>query len=108
MATEHYLVLCTCPTAEVAENIAQQLLDLKLAACTTIVPHCLSIYNWQGQGEKNTEFLLLIKTHTLIYKQMEAKIKEVHPYDLAEIIAIPIADGSADYLQWISDSVRKP
>jgi periplasmic divalent cation tolerance protein len=106
-ASPYLLLLSTCPTAEVAEDIAQALVESRLAACSNIVPGIRSVYRWQGQVEKAQEYLLLIKTHRDRYPALEAAIRARHPYSLPEIIALPIATGLADYLAWIGECVAQ-
>lgn len=97
----HQLILCTCPNAEVAEQIARTLLTQRLAACVNILPAVRSLYRWQGEIEAAQEHLLLIKSQSGSYSAVEIAIKALHPYDVPEIIAVPIERGSSDYLQWI-------
>ena len=105
---DHFqLVLCTCPDQESAQLIAEQLVDTKLAACVNILPGILSIYRWQGAVESAQEQLLLIKTTTEHYERLESAITELHPYELPEVIAIPIEYGLEKYLRWIDDSLDK-
>jgi periplasmic divalent cation tolerance protein len=105
---DHFqLVLCTCPDQESAQLIAEQLVDAKLAACVNILPGIVSIYRWQGAIESTQEQLLLIKTTTENYDRLERTINELHPYELPEVIAIPIENGLESYLSWIDDSLDK-
>ncbi|MDD2761729.1 MAG: divalent-cation tolerance protein CutA [Methylomonas sp.] len=97
----HHIIFCTCPDSKSAEKIARQLLTGKLAACVNILPAVRSIYEWRGRIESAEEHLLLIKSPKARYAEIEAAIKAVHPYELPEIIAVPIDGGSAEYLQWI-------
>lgn len=97
----HHLIYCTCPNLEIAERIARQLVSAKLAACVNIVPGVSSIYEWQGQIETAQEHLLMIKSQPARFVAIEAAIKAMHPYQIPEIIAVPVQNGSADYLQWI-------
>jgi len=100
------LVLCTCPNAEIAEQLAILLVEQHLAACINIVPGMTSIYRWQGKVEKDTEVLLLIKTTRDRYGAVESTIQQHHPYELPEIIAVTVEDGSPDYLRWITSSLE--
>ena len=97
----HHLILCTCPSAEVAENLARHLVAERLAACVNILPGVRSVYLWQGEIEAAQEQLLLIKSAQSQYAAIELAIKTLHPYQVPEIIALPIEQGSAEYLQWI-------
>jgi len=100
-STGHLLVLCTCPDQATAQNIAGQLVDRALAACVNILPGLTSVYQWQGKRETTQEHLLLIKTADTVYPALEQAITELHPYELPEVIAVPIAQGLNGYLQWI-------
>lgn len=96
------LIFCTCPDADVAERLARELVSAKLAACVNILPGVRSVYAWQGAIESVGEHLLLIKSHRERYAELEALLKQLHPYDVPEIIALPIERGSADYLNWMN------
>jgi periplasmic divalent cation tolerance protein len=98
------VVLCTCPDLASAERIAETLVGERLAACVNILPGLTSIYRWENQTQRDTELLLLIKTQQTVYSRLEARIRELHPYQIPEIIALPIQAGSAAYLDWIADS----
>jgi len=98
----HQIILCTCPDHKTAENIATSLVREKLAACVNIIADVTSIYEWQGQTEKSQEHQLIIKSHHSKYTEIENKIKRLHPYELPEIIAVPIERGLPEYLQWIN------
>lgn len=97
----YHLIYCTCPNQETAEQIARQLVSDKLAACVNILPGVSSIYQWQGEIETAQEHLLLIKSQQARYAAIEAAIKVIHPYQVPEIIAVAIDNGSTEYLQWI-------
>jgi periplasmic divalent cation tolerance protein len=101
MAAEDCLVLCSCPDAKTARELAGVLVEQRLAACVNILPGVTSVYAWEGRIETTEEQLLLIKTMAGHYLALEACIKQRHPYDVPEIIAVPIERGSADYLDWL-------
>jgi periplasmic divalent cation tolerance protein len=105
MPTPYQLVLCTCPDQATAQNIAEQLVDKQLAACVSILPGLTSIYQWQGKRETAQEHLLLIKTTNEVYEVLEQTLTKLHPYELPEIIAVPIERGSAAYLGWLGQQV---
>jgi len=98
----HQIILCTCPDQKSAEDIAEHLIIHKLAACINIIAGVTSIYEWQGKIEKSQEYQMLIKSHSDKYSEIEKAIKSLHPYELPEIIAVPIERGHPDYLQWIN------
>jgi len=98
------IVYCTCPDREAAITLADGIIAAGLAACVNIVPGLISIYRWQGERQQGTEELLLIKTSSTAYPALEKYISTNHPYELPEIIAVPIKVGLASYLDWISES----
>lgn len=102
MNKEYFLVLCTCPEGEAARELAEMLVSERLAACVNIMPGLTSIYPWQDAIETGQETLLLIKTEKAAYSSLESRLRERHPYELPEIVAVPIERGLPDYLQWIS------
>ena len=95
------LILCTCPDQNSAEMLARLLIEANLAACVNVMPGLTSIYAWQGKIETAQEHLLLIKTHKDRYAAVETVLKNAHPYQLPEIIAVTIDQGFPEYLQWI-------
>lgn len=98
------LVLCTCPDDVTAVEIANALVAERLAACVNRLPGVESLFHWQGEVDRATEELLLIKTTAQAYPALEARLAALHPYELPEIIAVPLAKGAAAYLKWIEDS----
>lgn len=98
--------MCTCPGDTVAAEVATALIEQNLAACVNRLPGVKSWYRWQGRLESEDEVLLLIKTVRSRYEALESTIIRLHPYEVPEIIAIPITAGSAAYLGWISESTR--
>ena len=102
MPTHYQIILCTCPDKDTAEKLARLLVTGKLAACVNILPGITSIYLWHEQIESAQEHLLLIKADKIYYQAIETTIKEHHPYELPEIIAVPIESGLPEYLHWIN------
>jgi periplasmic divalent cation tolerance protein len=100
------VVLVTASSQQEAEAIATSLVKSQLAACVNLVP-IQSIYTWQGELHQDQEWQLLIKTDLAQFQTLEAKIRELHSYEVPEIIALPIVAGSHPYLNWISESVHK-
>ena len=98
----HLIVLCTCPDRETAQEIASTLVEYGHAACVNILPGIASVYTWQGQVQQDEELQLLIKTTGQAYRKVEETVLRLHPYELPEIIAVPVVKGQGDYLQWIS------
>jgi periplasmic divalent cation tolerance protein len=106
MAEDVLIAFCTIPGAEKARRIANQIVDLRLAACANILPHVHSIYHWQGKTETAEEVLAIFKLSSSNYAEFEAKLRSLHPYDVPEIIACKIDNGLPAYLQWVEESCR--
>ena len=103
------LVLTTFPAEGDAESLARKLVDERLAACVNVLPPMRSIYTWKGAIELSDERQLLIKTATHRVKELETRLKELHPYDVPEFLVIAVLEGSGDYLSWLAESTaRKP
>jgi len=98
------IVLCTCPEAA-ASDLATTVVGEMLAACVNILPTVRSIYRWDGAVQDDAEALLVMKTTAAGYDALQARVLELHPYDVPEVIALPVAEGSAAYLQWVTQSV---
>jgi periplasmic divalent cation tolerance protein len=98
------IVLCTCPDETTATGIATALLAAELAACVNCVSGIRSMYRWDGQIRVDSEVLLVIKTRAARYAALETTLRAQHPYDLPEIIALPVVAGSRDYLNWIGQA----
>ncbi|MFA5529366.1 MAG: divalent-cation tolerance protein CutA [Thiohalomonadaceae bacterium] len=99
---DYCLVITTCPDGETAGNLARHLVEARLTACVNIVPGIRSVYQWQGELVTDHEHLLLAKTRSDTYPRLEAAIRANHPYELPEVIMVPIAQGSTDYLSWLN------
>ena len=104
--TEHILVLTTCPGNISAKKIAQDVVTEKLAACVNVLPEVQSFFSWVGKVDTASEHLLIIKTTANKYEALEAYVKKVHPYELPEIIAVPIEAGLTAYLEWINKNTK--
>jgi periplasmic divalent cation tolerance protein len=104
--TDKRIVLSTAGSEEEARKIAHHLVERKLAACVNIVSQIESIYRWQSKVESSREWLLLIKTTAERFSAVRDAITELHAYDLPECVAISIEDGSAAYLNWLTESVN--
>jgi len=105
-AEKYQVIMTTCPDLELAERIASELVDSNLGACVQIIPGVQSCFRWQGKIEKAVEYLVLIKTSAGNYLDIEKRIKQLHSYELPEIIALPITAGGRDYLAWIDDNTK--
>ena len=104
--SDHLLVITTLPDAESAETVARRLIEPGLAACVNIGAPVTSIYRWQGKIEQGREVMLTIKTTTTRFAEVEQAVRADHPYELPEVIAVPITAGSDDYLAWIDACTR--
>jgi periplasmic divalent cation tolerance protein len=100
--TDALVVLVTAPTPERAAEIARALVDERLAACGNVVPGLRSIYRWEGKIQDDGEALLLLKTTRARFEALRARIVELHPYEVPEVLALPVEAGSAPYLEWIA------
>ena len=103
---EYIVVFITVPNLEVGEKIGNTLVEEKLAACVNITSEIKSVYFWKGKIEEDKEYLLIIKTRRDKFKSLERRVKEIHPYEVPEIIAVPIVLGSKDYLDWIDETLE--
>jgi len=101
---KYILLLVTTPNRQEAERIAQQLLEAKLIACANIIDSVSSIFRWSEKIEKAEECLVLIKSRRELFEEIAETIKELHSYEVPEIIALPIIAGSDDYLKWLRES----
>jgi periplasmic divalent cation tolerance protein len=99
------VVLCNCPDGEPAARIARVLVEEGLAACVNRLPGLVSNYRWQGRIEEDTETLLLVKTTADRLAALTGRITALHPYELPEIIAVPVVGGLEQYLDWVRTSV---
>ncbi|MFK2930395.1 divalent-cation tolerance protein CutA [Dyella agri] len=99
------LCLCTCPDAASAQRLAETLVGERLAACVNRVAGVLSTYRWQGEVSTDSEELLLIKTTAGRLDALKARLLELHPYELPELIALPVERGHAAYLAWVRANV---
>ena len=98
------VVLVTAPHAVIGRKIARAVLEARLVACVNIVPKIESLYLWKGQIQRDSEVLLVMKTRTAKINHLETAVKEAHPYEVPEFVALPIAEGSREYLKWLADS----
>lgn len=104
---DYIVIYITTPSLEKGQEIADIIVKEKLAACVNVIPNISSTYFWQGNIEKDDESLLIIKTRKDKFENLEKRVKEVHPYSVPEIIALPIIAGSNDYLKWIDESLDR-
>lgn len=101
------MVLVNVPDETVAHAIARTLVEQRLAACVNVLPAVQSVYRWQGKIEEAVEVPMLIKTTQARYAELEAAVKAAHPYDVPELIALPIVAGLPEYLGWVVAETKK-
>lgn len=99
-----FVVFITCPNRRAAERIGRTLVEEHLAACANILPGLASIYRWQGKVCRGPEVLVLLKTRRSCFPALARRARELHPYSVPEIIALPVALGSPAYLAWVAAS----
>jgi|SRR6266567_8014853 len=103
-ASRLLVVLMTAPDRDEASRIAELLVNSRLAACVQILPEVQSVYRWKGEVERNTEILLLAKTTSDKFDELDRAVREIHSYDTPEIIALPVNAASESYLNWLLES----
>jgi periplasmic divalent cation tolerance protein len=104
--TDKIVVLSTCATETDAERLARALVAGRLAACVNVVPGMRSFYHWKGEIESSTEFLLIIKTSRELFPALNAEMAKLHPYEVPELLALPVVDGAENYLSWLDSNLR--
>ena len=103
-ASRLLVVLMTAPDRNEAGRIAEMLVNSRLAACVQILPEIQSVYRWKGEVERNTEILLLAKTTSDKFDELDRAVREIHSYDTPEIVALSVNAASAPYLKWLLES----
>jgi periplasmic divalent cation tolerance protein len=106
--TEMIQVTTTTETKEDASRIASTLVDRRLAACAQVSGPIESVYWWQDQVEQSEEWVCSVKTRQDLYSLVESSIQQLHPYEVPQIVAVPVVTGSAAYLKWLTEQVKKP
>jgi len=104
--TDKVVILVTAASQDEGRKIARHLVEAQLAACVNILPPIESVYRWQGQIAEEGEFLLIVKSAKALFAEIETEILRLHSYRTPEIICLPIVEGSRNYLQWVSESVK--
>src|SRR4051794_18610720 len=104
--TDKIVVLSTCASHADGERVARALVEGRLAACVNVVPGLRSYYRWQGALETSDEVLLLIKSSRELFDELKLALEKLHPYEVPEIVALPIVAGAENYLQWMSAGLR--
>ncbi|SRR5208282_6556134 len=99
--TDKIVALTTCDSLELASNLARALVEHRLAACVNIMPGARSVYRWKGKVEDTTEWLLVIKSRRDLFPALRAAVEKLHTYEVPELIALPVVEGSEPYLAWL-------
>ena len=105
-STGTLIILCTCPDEAVATDLSRQIVGHGLAACANLIPGLTSIYKWEGEIKEGTEVQLVIKTSAESANKLITELERLHPYELPEIIAVPITAGHQPYLDWIRETTN--
>ncbi len=105
MSGKYMIVLVTTASKKEAEEISQHLLEQKLIACANIIGPMISHFHWSGKIERAEEFLILMKSRLDLFEKISAEVKELHSYELPEVLALPILAGSDSYLKWLNSSL---
>ena len=110
MSADHevLLVMSSMPDQAVAQQLARTLIERRLAACVSVMAPCKSVYRWQGAVEETSEVPVLIKTTAGRYSELESALRALHPYELPEIVAVPVARGLPAYLDWVAGESTLP
>jgi periplasmic divalent cation tolerance protein len=98
--TDKIVVLTTCDSEKQAEKLARHLVDQRVAACVNVLPKARSIYRWKEKVEEAAEWLLIIKSRRDLFDALRAEVQKLHTYEIPELIALPVVDGSEAYLAW--------
>jgi periplasmic divalent cation tolerance protein len=100
---EVIVVLTNLPDREAALRLARELVSRRLAACVNVLAECSSVYRWRGALEEAREVPVLAKTRAALFPEVEALVRELHPYELPELVAVPVVRGLAEYLDWVGE-----
>jgi periplasmic divalent cation tolerance protein len=104
--TDILVVLVTAPSAEKAAELARQLVEERLAACGNVLPGIRSIYRWEGKVQDEPEALLVLKTHRDRFEALRNRVLALHPYQVPEVLALPVEAGNEQYLAWVTGETR--
>lgn len=105
--TDKLVVLTTCGSEEEAARLARLLVDERLAACAAVTPRVRSYYHWQGKLEESEEWALTLKTRRGLFPALLERIRAAHSYQVPEVLALPVADGNPDYLDWMERELKQ-
>ena len=105
--TRTSIVFVTAGNADEASAIAGRLVEERMVACVNLVPHIRSIYRWKGEICDEQEYLMIMKTRSSLVPALEKRVRELHSYEVPEVIAIPIKEGLAEYIKWILENTKE-
>ena len=100
------MAIVTAPSHDVADRLVTTIVEERLAACGNIVPGLTSIYHWEGALQRDSEVLIIFKTTRAVLAQLMARVQEIHPYDVPEVLAVPITAGLDAYVAWVAENVH--
>ncbi|NXA34834.1 CUTA protein, partial [Eudromia elegans] len=103
----HSVAFINCLNEQIAKDIARAIMDKKLAACVNILPKTSTLYFWKGEIEESTEILLLVKTRTSKISELSSYVRSIHPFEIPEIISLPIDQGNPFYFKWLEESMAR-
>ena len=106
--TDKIVVLTAVDSQEQATKIARALVEKRVAACVNILPGAQSVYRWKGQIEEASEWMLVIKSRRDLFEALQSELRDLHSYEVPECVALPVVDGSEDYLAWLDREVSQP
>ena len=99
--TDKIVILCTCASEQESHKLARVLVEERLAACVNVIPNIRSFYHWKGEVESGAEWLLLIKSSRALFATLAGRLESIHSYEIPEVIALPILEGSGNYMTWL-------
>ena|ERR1700722_5386216 len=105
--TDKIVVLSACATADEAHSIATKLIEARLAACVNVIPGVRSFYRWKGKVEQAEECMLVIKTSRRQFESLRIELEKAHTYEVPEVVALPVVEGSPNYLNWLDNELVK-
>jgi len=105
MVSEVRTILLTAPDVDVAERVGRALVEERLAACANIVPGVVSLFRWEGEVQREAEVLVIVKTTDERVEDVRARVVELHPYQVPEVLVLPVVAGHAPYLDWVREEV---
>jgi periplasmic divalent cation tolerance protein len=103
---KYVIIFVTAPSEKIASQIGKMIISKKLAACVNIIPEIRSLYRWKNKICNDKEFLIIIKSSAKRFNELAVKIQKMHPYEIPEIISIPITKGSNSYMKWLSENIK--